>query len=88
MQKDHQTLSASICLSHVAIGTSLGQSQFPEQHMCSCAMSLAPKVRCPCRGEEVEEHPKVQEKTHYSMAMRHNGSQELNVSILSKEIQD
>lgn len=51
-------------------------------------MSLAPKVRCPCRGEEVEEHPKVHEKTHYSMAMRHNGSQELNVSILSKEIQD
>lgn len=84
MQKDHQILSMSISLLHAAIRTSAGQGQFLEQHVWSCAMSLTPKVRCPCRGEEKEEHPKVHEKTHYSMAMRHSGSQELNISIWSK----
>lgn len=88
MQKDHQTLSVSISLLHAAIRIPAGQSQFPEQHVCSHATSLAPEVRCHCRGEEAEEHPKVHEKTRCSMAVRHNGSQELNVSVLSKgEIQ-
>lgn len=78
----------SISLLHPSIGTSAGQSQFPEQHVYSRAMSLGPEVRRPYRGEEAEEHPKVHEKTLYSMAVRHNSSQEPNVSILSKrEIQ-
>lgn len=66
LQRAHQTLSKSISLLHSASGISAGQSQFLKQHMCSCAMALMPKVRCPCRGREAEEHPKMHEKTPYS----------------------
>jgi len=86
MHKDHQTLSVSISPLHAAIGTSAGQRQFPEQHACFHVMSLTSEICCPCRGEKAEEHPKaeVHEKTHYSMDVRHNSSQDLNVSVLSK----
>lgn len=72
----------SISLLHAAIRTSAGQSQFPEQHMCYHATSLAPEVRDPSRGEKAEENPKMHEKSHYSVSMRHNGIEELNKAEL------
>lgn len=57
----------------------------PLQDRSVSQISMFAPLPCPCRGKEAEEHPKVQKQTHYSMAMRHSGSQELNISILTKE---